>query len=73
MYKYDATIKYSTTEKHPDTPSATNLVFNDVYRIDTSIFGGDAVEYIKRDLALVAGGGYNTENITNVTYKITRS
>ena len=32
----------------------------------------DCVNYIKRDLKLVAGGGYNSDHIHNVTFEIER-
>jgi len=68
--RYSATIVYDTNSKHPDAQNIKGLEFTDTYTIDTAVFGGDIQSYIKRDLALVAGGGYDTDTISNVKFVI---
>lgn len=72
MVKYSATIQYDAKNNHPDAPGATGLEYSDVYAIDPNYFYGseDINDYIKHDLALVAGGGYETNTIKNVRYTI---
>ena len=46
--------------------------FDDIYTFDEG-YGfteNDCIDYIKRDLKLVAGGGYNWDHIHNVTFEI---
>lgn len=72
MTTIKATITFDTTEKHPDEKNAKNLSFTDTYTFNDDMYGNDRefmTEYIKRDLSLVAGGGYNSKNIKNVTFK----
>lgn len=70
--KYNATIKFDTTSNHPDAQNAKGLEYSDVYKIDPGAFYGheSIIDYIQEDLSLVAGGGYNSKHITNVTFKI---
>jgi len=71
---FKATIVYDCKAEHPDCPNARRLRFEDTYRFDTNIYGGDGedmISYMKHDLALVAGGGYETNTIKNVSYNIT--
>jgi len=70
--KYQATIKYDTKENHPDEKNAKGFTYTDTYTIDTVMFNGDNTvqNYIKRDMALVAGGGYDTDTIENVKIDI---
>lgn len=73
--KYDATIEWRCKDNHPDTDDTKTLFkFNDTYTIDDDYFYGvdDIIQYIKHDLALVAGGGYDTDTITDVKYNIRR-
>lgn len=65
-----ATIYFDTNEKHPDSKNAKGLEFTDTYRFDMDYFDGDIDFYIKHDLALVAGGGYDTDTIENVRFTI---
>ena len=46
--------------------------FEDTYTFDNCYTFSDVEGYIKSDLSLVAGGGYNSEHIHNVTFEITR-
>ncbi len=67
-----ASIYFDTTEGHPDSKGMKNLEYSDAYRIDTDYFMGyDSIDsFIRQDLALVAGGGYDTDNIENVKYNL---
>ena len=75
-----AKITFNVTENHPDAEYIKDinetLDFEDVYTIDTEFFGGGSgdnesiLNYIKNDLRLVAGGGYDTEHIYNVNFDI---
>lgn len=78
--KIKGEIFYKVKKNHPDLKYIPEderdktQVFDDVYTIDTDDFWcEDAIKsYIKHDLALVAGGGYDTDTIKNVKYKIAR-
>ena len=48
------------------------LSFDDTYTFDDSYTEEECINYIKRDLKLVAGGGYNSDHIHNVTFEIER-
>lgn len=69
-----AKIEYTVDGGHPDWNYLSDKQrtgvneFSDTYTIDTECWSGiDAVkEYIRNDLALVAGGGYNTDHIHGV-------
>ena len=66
-----ATIKWRCKSNHPDTDdTVSEFSYTDTYRIDTSYFEDDMAikDYIKHDMALVAGGGYETDTITDVKY-----
>lgn len=81
-YKVKATIWYRVKPTHPDITKDDiedgvldkTLEFTDTYTIDPDNFWCDdhINHYIKHDLALVAGGGYDTDHIYNVKYKLTR-
>lgn len=78
--KIKGIIKYKVKKNHPDLkyiPEAERdkvQEFDDVYYIDMDYFEDmDAVKrYVKHDLALVAGGGYATDTIKNVSYELKR-
>lgn len=74
--KIKGTIYYMVDKSHPDyqyikNPDAVQK-FSDTYTIDKDKFWSmeNVEQYIKNDLALVAGGGYNTEHIHNVTFQL---
>lgn len=73
--KIRGTIMYRVDESHPDYQYIKNpdevQEFSDVYTMDKNYFPDRHSRecYIKNDLALVAGGGYSTENIHDVTFK----
>lgn len=64
-------------ENHPDRKYISDFstskifTFEDVYIFD---YGIDSISnlkaYIKHDLMLVAGGGYNTKNVCNAAFEI---
>ena len=66
-------IKYKVKKNHPDLKYIPEedrnktLEFCDTYSIDTDYFYSrdDIEDYIKHDLRLVAGGGYDTDTIKN--------
>lgn len=72
--QFKASITYDTDADHPDAPSATGLIFTDVYTVDHNYFSStyDIHHYIKNDLSIVAGGGYDHKHITNVKFNITQ-
>lgn len=82
IVKYKATIKYRIKETHPDLKyiedwyPLKDFEYTDIYTFDTDYFRWNEVyerkEYMKRDLALVAGGGYTTEHIWKVDYVFER-
>ena len=67
--KIKATIYFDTTKEHPDTNGKVNkgMKFTDIYYVENDLID---YEYIKNDLALIAGGGYTTKTITNVRFNI---
>lgn len=81
-FKVKATIWYKVDKGHPDITKSDiedgvldrTLEFTDTYTIDPDRFWSseDIDHYIKHDLALVAGGGYDTDHIYNVKYQLTR-
>lgn len=77
--KIKATINYKMKPTHPDisyviggyTPGQV-LTFTDVYTFDRDRYPDltreDAQGYAKRDLLLIAGGGYNSDHIYDVSF-----
>ena len=71
-------IKYTMDNEHPDRKYVEDwkedkvFTFSDVYHFNEDYTEEEAVAYIKRDLKLVAGGGYNSEHIHNVIFEIER-
>lgn len=69
-----ATINYTVDSAHPDIKSIRNpeepQSFTDLYTVDTDYFWStdDIYSYIRDDLRLVAGGGYDSDHIHNVTF-----
>ena len=77
--KYKGTISYRITEDHPDRKYfkgdiTKRLTYSDVYTfkedVARSISRESIIAYIKADLTLVAGGGYNTDHIRDVRFTI---
>ena len=77
-HKIEATIKYKMTKNHPDIEYAKDwdenkeYEFNDTYYIDDDYFWGKdhIISYIKNDLMLVAGGGYDADEIRDVKFNL---
>ncbi len=80
--RYSATIYYTIDEDHTDIEYLNDwsenkeYQFSDTYTFDEQIYTKDdqdtIIRYIKADLKLIAGGGYNSEHIHNVKFKIVR-
>lgn len=78
--KIKATIKYKMKENHPDLKYVKGwnrdkvFEFEDTYNIDPDSFWcEDSMNsYIRHDMALVAGGGYDTEGIEIVKFNMER-
>lgn len=80
--KYHGTIIYTMDKNHPDIKYISDwteekvFTFDDVYIFNKSYCYSteeeSLISYIKSDLSLVAGGGYNTEHIHNVDFDIKR-
>ena len=76
--KYYGKINYTIDKNHPDVKYVEDwtenkvLSFDDTYTFDDNYTEEDCINYIKRDLKLVADGGYNSEHIHNVTFEIER-
>lgn len=74
-HKYLAKITYRIDSGHPDykyiSPTKRNgiLDYSDVYTIYDEYIDRPK-EYIKEDLLLIAGGGYNTNHIHDVKFDI---
>lgn len=70
-----ATIYYTVDSEHPDIQYIKNpseiQSFTDTYTFDTNYFTSrsDMENYAKNDLRLVAGGGYNSKHIHNVSFE----
>ena len=73
--KYRGTISYRITEDHPDRKYfkgnlSKRLTYSDIYTFQEDIPRESIINYIKYDLALVAGGGYSTDHIRDVRFTI---
>jgi hypothetical protein len=76
VMKYEGTIVYMIGPGHPDRKHVRDtskaFTYSDTFTFDRE-FPREVIEdYIKRELALVAGGGYDTEHIYNVCITIKR-
>lgn len=76
--KYYGKLTCTIDKDHPDIDYVRDwtedkiLTFEDVYAF-SGRYGyseDDIADYIKHDLSLVAGGGYNTDHIHNVTFQM---
>lgn len=74
--KYHGKISFTIDKGHPDIKYVNDwtedkiLTFADTYTFNDDYTEESIIQYIKRDLSLVAGGGYNTDHIHNVTFEI---
>lgn len=73
---FDAKIYYTIDDKHPDYVTLPEnerdkpLDFGDLYCFDEEYYDEECLRYIKDDLRLVAGDGYNSKHIHNVVFSI---
>lgn len=71
-----ATIEYHIKNSHPDIQYIKNKnkkqSYTDTYTVDTDNFFNEEqyINHIKRDLMLVASGGYDTTHIENIKFDI---
>lgn len=74
MSRFKGKITFNILESHPDFQYVKNadekLVYEDVYTFNHDYTKEDISDYIKNDLSLVAGGGYDTKHICNVEFEI---
>lgn len=76
MKSYHGKILYTIDKEHPDIKYVENWTKDKVFAFEDTYSSGDEfsdesnIEYIKRDLMLVAGGGYNTDHIGIVSFEI---
>lgn len=74
--KYHGKISFTMDKGHPDIQYVKDweedkvLTIEDVYIFNNSCSKEDVIAYIKHDLGLVAGGGYNTDHIHNIVFEI---
>jgi hypothetical protein len=75
--KFKAKLFCTIDADHPDRSCIADwmpgkvLTFEDVYTFNDSMYSFDeAVSYMKKDLLMVAGGGYNAAHVHNVQYDI---
>lgn len=80
---YYGKITYEIDKNHPDVNCVDGgwckgkvFEYEDTYGFDERLYSPEDhkmfVNFIKKDLKLVAGGGYNTEHIHNVKFYIYR-
>lgn len=74
--KYHGKISFTIDKEHPDIEYVKDwteekvLTIEDTYTFNSDYAKEDIIAYIKNDLGLVAGGGYNTDHIHNVAFEI---
>ena len=72
--KYEGTIVYMIAPGHPDRKYVKDIgktfSYTDTFTFDKEFPREMVEDYIRRELALVAGGGYDTEHIYNVNVTI---
>lgn len=77
--QYSGKISYTIDKHHPDIKCIEGwtedkiYTFEDIYSIDMGYTEEEMMSYIKHDLMLVAGGGYNKSHIHNVNFVIKRA
>lgn len=74
---FSAKICYTIDKNHPDIEYITDWEKGKIFTYDdTYVFTNEhwtkseAIEYIKRDLKLIAGGGCNSDHIHDVKFHI---
>lgn len=69
--KIKATIKFTIDKDHPDIYSVEDWTEDKVFEYsDTYNVSGNNLGWVKTDLKLVAGGGYDYNHIHNVEFEI---
>lgn len=75
--KINAKISYKVKPTHPDLGDMPEYLwkdkvftYDDKYTFNEDWTEEDAKIYIRHDLALVAGGGYNAKHIYDVEYEM---
>ena len=75
--KYNGKIAYSIDKNHPDIKCVDGwtedkiYTFEDTYIFEYGYYTTEEIKsHIQNDLMLVAGGGYNTKHIHNVSFEI---
>lgn len=74
--RFHGKITFTMDKEHPDVKCVEDwtedkvMKFADYYEFSTDYTKDEIESYIKHDLMLVAGGGYNTDHIHNVTFEI---
>lgn len=72
-------ISCTIDKDHPDIKYTKDwsedkiYTFEDIYTFSDAYTFSDVRGYIENDLALVAGGGYDTDHIHNVSYVVTKN
>lgn len=78
MKKYHGKILHTIDKDHPDIKYVEGwtkdkvFTFEDTYTFEDDCTEESIIHFIKRDLMMVAGGGYNTDHIHNVVFEIGR-
>jgi hypothetical protein len=72
--KYEGTIVYMIAPGHPDRKYVKDISkafsYTDTFTFDKEFPREMVEDYIRRELTLVAGGGYDTAHIVNVSVTI---
>jgi hypothetical protein len=76
IMKWQAKIEYTMDKDHPDVNHVVGgwyrgkkFTYYDEYKFESGYTEDYMKEYMKKDLKLVAGGGYNTSHIHNVKFQ----
>lgn len=74
--RYYGEIRYTIDKDHPDIKyiedwtESKEFKFDDIYTFKDYYTEEGCIRYIKRNLMLIAGGGYNSNHIHNVSFDI---
>ena len=74
--KYHGKISFTIDKKHPDIKYVPDweedkvLTIEDEYTFNDDYPKENIIAYIKNDLSLVAGGGYNADHIHNAVFEV---
>lgn len=74
MNEYKAKIIYKVKATHPDIKYISDpdnvQEYEDVYRFNKDYSKEDVIGYIKHDLSIIAGGGYDNKHINIIDFNI---